>query len=349
MINSKNSYDELKHVIVGKELNLNKRIIDFTFKHFYSTNLNQSVYEQSEYFINSDILERRIEQLDGLANTLTNLGIVVSRPDDVNKIHKIQTPSFTSEHSSASNVRDMSMVFHDKIIETPTYVLNRYFENLSLYKIYNKVFDNGKGGQWIRCPHTELTEDSIDLRDWKVEKDYSKIPDNYVMAIDGAQFLRLDNECIVNISSYNHYLGYKWIQSFYPDVTFYPVTVVDNHIDGALISLDPETFLISPKYKETIMNQLPDKFKKFKYVIPEEFQVREQKNKTNLDIQLCSSLGMDINVLSVNHNTILVNKEAIGTIKALERNNFNVVPIQLENCEIFGGGIHCSTLDIERE
>ena len=348
MINSSNGYDKLEHVIVGRELNLNKRTIDFTFKHFYGTNLNQSVYEQQEYYITPELLEKRIYDLDNLASTLEKLNIEVSRPDEISKVIQVSTPDFKTELSSASNVRDLTIIIDNKIIETPTYVTNRYFENMSLYNIFDKAFDNGKGGQWIRCPHTKLNAETIDLTPWDIIKDYSQDLKKYIMAIDGAQLLRLNDDIIINVTSYNHYKAYCWIKSFFPEKSFHMISVVDNHIDGALISLNDSTFLINPKYRDVLMKQLPSKFKKYKFIEPDHYSARKIPKGINLDGQLSSSLGMDVNVLSIDPKTVLVNKEAIGTISSLEKNNFAVIPIELDNCEIFGGGIHCSTLDIKR-
>jgi glycine amidinotransferase len=58
---------------------------------------------------------------------------------------------------------------------------------------------------------------------------------------------------------------------------------------------------------------------------------------------------MDMNVLSVDENTVLVNDDAHQTIHVLEQNGFTVVPVKLRHCELFGGGIHCSTLDTIRK
>jgi len=69
----------------------------------------------------------------------------------------------------------------------------------------------------------------------------------------------------------------------------------------------------------------------------------------DLDICLASQAGMDINILSIDENTVVVNKDAVETIKVLEDNSFRVIQIQLRHSESFGGGIHCSTLDLQRE
>jgi hypothetical protein len=90
--------------------------------------------------------------LDNFAKLLTDLGIKVYRPDEVNSVIKFKTPTFESECTSASNVRDISLIYNNCIIETPTFIRNRYFENMALSKIYKNSFNGGKGGRWIRCP-----------------------------------------------------------------------------------------------------------------------------------------------------------------------------------------------------
>ena len=85
-------------------------------------------------------------------------------------------------------------------------------------------------------------------------------------------------------------------------------------------------------------------------MIPEDLtQDLDVSGMTDIDIKLASSRGMDINVLSLDEKRVLVNRRAIGVIKTLEDNGFDAIPIDLDNGEIFAGGIHCSTLDLVRE
>ncbi len=351
MINSNTSFGKLKEVIVGRELKLPKRITDVTFKQFYRQALGEKIYETpfNDYHINIKLIEQRNLELDNLSKLLSDLKIIVHRPKILDKIINFSTPHFKSELSSASNVRDVSLIYKDKIIETPTYVRNRYFENTLLYDVYNKIWKNGKNGQWIRCPHTELTENTVDLEHWGNKRDYLNIPENYVMAIDGAQFLRIGRDVIVNVNSYNHWLGYEWVKSFFPDSKFHVIHMADNHIDGSLICLKPGVFLCNPIYGD-IRNFLPKKFKNWKFLYPKDLTENiDVGGMTDIDLRLSSSRGMDINVLSIDEDTVIVNKRAFGVIELLKKNNFNVIEFQLENGEIFGGGIHCSTLDLIRE
>jgi glycine amidinotransferase len=169
------------------------------------------------------------------------------------------------------------------------------------------------------------------------------------MAVDGAQFLRIGKDCVVNINSYNQYLGYEWIKSFYPDTDFHVLHVADNHIDGCLICLRPGVFLVNPLYPN-IKDLLPAKFRNWTYLYPKDLTANiDVRGMTDIDIRLASSRGMDVNVLSVDENTVLVTDRAVGVADILDKNGFTVIPIKLEHGEIFAGGIHCSTLDLVRE
>ena len=351
MINSHTSFGKLKEVVVGRELNLAKRLSDVTFKQFYREALDERIYEApfESYSVSMTLIDERNKQLDNLADLLSVRGITVHRPDTLDKIVPFTTPSFRSELSSASNVRDVSWVYCNKLIETPTFVRNRYYENTLLYNVYNRAYDKGRGGQWIRCPHTELTEDTIDLGHWGDTRDYNNIPPNYVMAIDGAQFLRIGKDVIVNINSYNQWLGYEWVKSFFPDTNFHVLHVADNHIDGCLIALKPGVFLVNPLYPN-IRDLLPEKFRNWKYLYPKDLTANiDVRGMTDIDIRLASSRGMDVNVLSLDENTVLTTDRAYGVKDILDKNGFDVVEVKLEHGEIFAGGIHCSTLDLVRD
>lgn len=356
MVNSNTSFGKLKECIVGKELEFNSRLIDLSFRLFYKENLEKDDYEYKHvidtnvYNITTQIIQQRNYELDNLAKTLEQLDIKVYRPQKLDKAISIKTPFFTSDCNAANNVRDITFVYNNKIIETPIVVRNRYFENTLLYDVFNKIYDNGKNAQWIKSPNVFLTTKTIDLDDWKKDRDFSNIPKNMQMAIDGAQFLRIGKDVIVNVATYNHYLGLNWVKSFFPESHFHIIKIADNHIDGKLHCLKPGVFLVHPNIVNELKCQLPEKFKNWKFIIPNELtHTNSSKQYTDLQIQLASPEGMDLNVLSIDENTVLVNKRAESVIKVLEQEKFKVIPIELNNCELFGGGIHCSTLDTLRE
>ncbi len=72
MINSHTSFGKLKEVVVGRELSLTKRLSDITFKQFYKSAINESIYECPKvgnilfdsYQVNMDLIDKRNKQLD---------------------------------------------------------------------------------------------------------------------------------------------------------------------------------------------------------------------------------------------------------------------------------------------
>lgn len=352
MIHCNTTFGKLREVVVGRELEIPRRMIDMTFKHFFKENLcEEGLYNSRHelYTISEDILVKRIQQLDDLAKTLEDLGVTVYRPDKMTQVHKIKTPTFETEASSANNVRDLTLVYNSTIVETPVCLRSRVFENLAMYKIFEKAFDHGNGGRWIKAPSTHLTDKTYDLRDWREDRDFSNINKNFEMSIDAPNFLTIGRDVIVNVATDIQFLGYEWVKSLFPESTFHVVKCADSHIDGELVCLKPGVFLLNPKFA-CVKDMLPKKFQSWKFIVPEDLtQQLDVSGMTDIDIQLASSRGMDINVLSLDEKRVLVNRRAVGVIKALEQNGFEPILVDLDNGEIFAGGIHCSTLDLVRE
>ena len=337
MIN--NSFSILKEIIVGKELNIPTKMVDFTFKHFFRDNLTVSQYNAGNENISIDhnILKERQDDLDTLAATLEDLGIIVHRPESVDTLIPIKTFHYTTYMAGAGNVRDLTLMCHDYLIETPVIIRSRVQENKLLYNIFR-----GLELIWIKAPEPKLEELSTDTDDWRIKKDYKSLDlKGYDISFDAAQCIVYKDVLVINISNINHYLGYKWLKKVLP-INVYYVEFTDNHIDGLLNIISDRVFLANPQLKESEYRaQLPSEFDDFKYIFPE----KSIEDNTGFATQG----GMDVNVLNIDENTVLVNNDAHSTIKVLEENGYKVIPIQLRHNKLLEGGIHCSTLEINRE
>lgn len=349
-------FGNLKEVIVGKELKLPTRQMDFTIKNMYNDNFKLStVYNDifENYTLDKYMIETRNDQLDNLAKTLTDLDIIVHRPDDVKKLELIRTPDYTSAMSSASNVRDIIFTYGDIIMETPLLVHNRLFENTTMTHIFKE-----HPSTWIKAPYSKLTEETLDLESWENDRDFSNIPDIFEMGLDGANMIKIGRDIICNVATHNQYLGYKWVKKiltrFYPELEIHMVKVADSHIDGTLLPLAPGTFLANNVFlnKNTIKEQLPQKFKSWDIIYTNDYYQKDEaywSELSNCDIKLASTRGMDTNVLSIDHKRVLVLDEAVKTMDLLDKKGFEPIPIKLDHGEIFAGGLHCSTLDLRRD
>jgi len=354
MIHTHTEWGRLKEVIVGRELEIPERIMDLTFRVFYRSNLQHTQFtEYKDYKISPIVLQERIDDLDNLAKVLEINGVIVKRPDRVTSSIGVSTPTFKSILSSASNVRDLTLTYRNKIIETPPLIRGRYFENIYLLNIFKEYFISGS--EWVKAPNVLLTESSFDDEDWDAPRDFDSVDyAKWDLGIDAAQYLKIGKDMLCNISTYNHFIGSKWVNQMLGEgVTIHMLdSMIDNHLDGTILPLRPGVFLVNEStLPKPIKEYLPDKFKTWKCISVDKGVKREKDYDTYNTpfVQLSSYRGMDMNVLSLDENTVLVNEDAQSTIEALEEENFKVIPIRLRHCELFGGGIHCSTLDTVRE
>lgn len=353
-------FGRLKEIVVGVELELEERVMDFTFKNMYRDNLGLSnIYDCTidKYKINKRYINERISDLNMLAEQLQSHNIEVHRPDKVKVLDTIKTPTYKTVTSSASNVRDITLVHNNCIIETPLLVRNRTFENLAMQSIFTKKMQEGVG--WIRAPHTNLTSNSIDTNDWKNQRNFGEIPKKHEMGIDAAHCLKIGVDVICNVATYNHYLGFLWLKRINPGVNYHMVKICDSHIDGTLMVLRPGVFMVNDfKYTTAhIRNELPEKFKSWDIIkigdeSKEPYKDEDDlysKINNELKYNLASSRGMDVNVLSIDERKVMCLDKANKTMDILDKNGFEPIPIKLRHGEIFAGGIHCSTLDLKRD
>jgi N-dimethylarginine dimethylaminohydrolase len=54
-------------------------------------------------------------------------------------------------------------------------------------------------------------------------------------------------------------------------------------------------------------------------------------------------------MLSVDPNTVIVDRQQYKLIEDLERAGFTTIPLQMRHARTLGGGFHCVTLDLIRE
>lgn len=347
-INIINEYNPLVTCIVGNclETPFPKTIddIDITFKSFYYDNIfplirkevkckSRITYDDIK-FIEPQIYEERIEDLNNLAEVLQDLGVGVYRPN-LHVSREINSPNWTAMSYPASNVRDNILVTHDYIIETSPHIRGRYFENELLYDILYDIFESSNC-KWIKLPSSRLKENNIDQRYYEDESPLGK---RYECIFDAAQCIKLDEGLVINYSNENHLLGIQALRRILPDyIEIYPVQVTDNHIDGMIVPIDRDVLLVNPKLD---ISKLPPFITKYKLI-----EVTDREISDGLCL---ASESIMINCLSVGNKTVIINEQAVSTIKKLEELKFNVIPIRFRHSRIYSGGIHCSTLDIERK
>ncbi len=348
-------YDTLKRVIVGVETFEKTRRVDYTLKLFFKNNMHDYYHDDSfvQYDIAESIIQERKADLENLARVLQLHGVNVCRPEPCKGLKTTRTPSFDSISYSNSNVRDLCLSLDNMIICSFSSVRCRFFENILLYDILMEEMQSGS--QVISPPMPSLDTLKIDNAPWEeyTINDSVKYYPSYEILFDAANCIKVtNNDIIMNIGNRNAYNGYTWLCSVLPDnINVHPINICDNHIDGTILPLREGLFLANTCFLDKeIRDYLPEKFKTWDIIEINETKldkaIYDQSHLTGPE--LATWEGMDVNVLSISPDTVLIQDVFTRGADILEDFGFNVITIPFRHSTIFGGGIHCSTLDLRR-
>ncbi|MEU2440219.1 glycine amidinotransferase [Streptomyces rubradiris] len=371
------SYDDftpLKEIIIGSAENYLGHDRDLSFELFHHENLtgfrSDWAYPRlaqagtgtggQNWAVKQRYAEELNEDVENLAATLIDLGVTVHRPIPLPPdAARIAGLGWQAAPTPALNIRDNTLIVGDQIIETPPAIRSRYLETQLLHRVFRAYQD--AGARWTVMPRPTLTDLSFDLsyaRDTATtlggptEPIDDPRPSPYdvglEMMLDGAQVLRLGRDLVVNVAQDNHEQGLRWLQRHLGhDYRVHRVwRMADNHIDSMVLALKPGAFLAR---HDGIRDLMPEPLRSWRYIVPPEpdpgaFPVYDDDE----DLVLTSPY-IDLNVLSVDEHTVLVNQECTGLAKTLETAGFDVVPVRHRHRRLFGGGFHCFTLDTHRD
>lgn len=350
--------------------------MDFTFKNMYKQNLGlEKIYDDCfDYLdISSELIEERTQDLNNLQKVLEEHNIQVHRPKPLthpkyftkHQLNKFEVgkPEFVHFanriiESSASNVRDLTLVYGKNIIETPVSVRNRLKENEQLRHIFEDLQKRLKYNWFMMKQPSLEDQQKFDEREWQTINWGQPSPNQeFYPFIDAANTIKIGRDLIINVGNQNQYLGLERLKDVLNkecgNVEVHVVHLADSHIDGTLLPLRPGVFLANEMFlrKGDIKSQLPRKFQNWDIIYAQDFYMEDRQywNQLTKDkTLLASSRGMDVNVLSLNEKDILINHDAVRTQDELYKNGFNPIPIRFRHGEIFAGGLHCSTLDLKR-
>ncbi|CAM5699521.1 Amidinotransferase OS=Streptomyces alboniger OX=132473 GN=CP975_31450 PE=3 SV=1 [Streptomyces alboniger] len=369
------SYDDftpLREIIVGSAENYLSHERDVTFELFHHENLtgfrSDWAYPRltaagggtpQSWSIKRRFTEELHQDVEALAATLADLGVTVHRPLPLPpNAASIAGLGWQAEPTPALNIRDNTLILGDEIIETPPAIRSRYLETRLLAPVFRRYYE--AGARWTTMPRPTLTDLSFDLsyaRDAATtlggptepvaDPQPSPYDVGFEMMLDGAQVLRLGRDLVVNIAQENHRQGVDWLERHLGDrYRIHRVhRMADNHIDSMLLALRPGVFLAR---HDGIRDLLPEALQAWKFIVPPEPDPGAFPAYDDTDLVLTSPY-IDLNVLSINEETVLVNEDCTNLIKALESEGFTVVPVRHRHRRLFGGGFHCFTLDTVRD
>ncbi|MDN0193986.1 glycine amidinotransferase [Streptomyces sp. S.PNR 29] len=370
LLNSFDEWSPLKEIIVGSADGYTSHERELSFDLFFHDNISRSEWyyprlsardDTGEASGKSRIKQRYVDELtediEGIVSALESLSVKVHRPMPLAKdTVEVRTLDWSAAVVPPLNIRDNTLIAGDEIIETPPMIRSRYFETQFLTPVFADYFR--QGARWTVMPRPLMTDASFDLsyaRSTTVGGPMEPIADEqpsaydvgHEMMFDGAQCLRLGRDLLVNVSNANHALACDWLERhlrgrFRIHRTY---RLSDSHIDSMILALRPGKLLVRSK---AVADFLPGPLRRWDMIVPPEPTDSNFPRYEDDDLVLTSPY-IDLNVLSVDPDTVLVNEACPELMRTLEQHGFTVVPVRHRHRRIFGGGFHCFTLDTVRD
>ena len=300
-ISSFNEWDKLREIVVGSATNANWPTTDPVFTS-QTTTWTETPIPQGP--VPQWIVDETNEDLDTLADTLKQAGVIVHRPTDFDFI--------TWDGMYNYCPRDRFLVAGTKIVDPAMMYPSRDIEVLS----YNDVLSQA----------TELIY----------------MPREQGMTLDAANICRLNNTWLYLESVSGNKKAYDWLCAFFPEIKIELCNFYSGvHVDSTIIPLREGYAVVNGSRVNP--SNLPDALKDWTIMYVQ--NVFEQ----SFYQYPYSSKWIGINMLSIDPQTVIVDKNQPIIIQGLEAAGFTVVPLELRHSRTLGGGFHCVTLDLHRD
>lgn len=333
-----NEWDPLEEVIVGNVLNAR-------FPHpDASTHLSEYAGKALDEIPSGPfpqaVIDETAEDLNELCNAMTDLGIVVKRPDTWPHAREFSTIHWSTTGFYNYCPRDILLVIGDQIIETPNAIRGRSQESHSYRKILLEYLL--AGARWYSAPKPMLLDSLFD-----VDHTYP-VPKNDEPIFDAANILRFGRDILYLISATGNDLGAKWLQiALGSNFHVHPckINYLGSHIDTSVVALRPGLLLCNPERVRKEM--LPSIFDKWQVIYSPPLVGTDRFDGEYLRKSIGSS-WIDMNLFSIRPDLVAVDKDQLPLIRLLEAHGVEALPLKLRHSRMLAGGFHCVTLDTKR-
>ena len=171
---------------------------------------------------------------------------------------------------------------------------------------------------------------------------YKFMPRHEGMTLDAANVCRLGKDWLYLESHSGNREAYNWLCEHFPEINIELVNFYSGvHIDSTIVPLREGLALVNASRVNP--EQLPKCMTDWDIiwvynVVAQDFYEYPYASK-----------WIAMNTLSIDPDTVIVDKNQTELIRDIERKGLTVVPHELRHSRTLGGGFHCVTLDTWRE
>jgi len=313
--------------------------------------------------------KKRTEQIQNPASEKDDVRVLQKgkistlRPTEMDWSKSVAGPHWDSvSQYCATCPRDTMITLGNTILEGTMSKRSRYFEHLACRDISLNLWrkDPERVRFWA-CPKPSMADsmynlDFFDLTDeqrFKRMRSYEFCVNEKEPIFDAADITRVGKDIFVQKSMVTNDSGIKWLTTHFPDLRVHPIhfpyDLYPSHIDCTFVPLRPPSggsdglALINPerpplKSESELWRKNGWKF--LNAPLPAQFD-RPPFSQ--------SSYWLSMNLLSISPNSMVIEENEIPMYDLLRENGFDPITVPMRHMYDFGGAIHCSTWDIQRE
>jgi glycine amidinotransferase len=359
-VNSWNEWDPLEHVIVGR---IDSRMVGAPdagmVLDFPRLGLGPGEWTP----IPDRYIEKASEQMEGLVALLEKRGIRVDRPTSLDDRQYVRTPDWECSHVFGTMPpRDILLCHGNTILEATMSQRARWFEFLAYRPLLERYFEEDPNFLWEAAPKPRLSDESYVpgywqrfWRDWSDEeldermRRYEFHLTEKEPLFDAADAMRFGKDIFIQHSAPTNKAGLDWFKRHFESRGFrvhvlgFAGTPQPWHIDVTLVPLRPGLLVVNPSYPPLV----PEFLELFRMNDWEVVEAVPPSGARQPPYSMChESLGY--NVLSLDPKTVLVEANEVGFAEQLDGLGFDVIPVEFIDVSMFGGALHCATVDVER-
>jgi len=377
IVNSWNEWDPLKRVILGRPEGTNVPAPEPAWAY----DLPEGGYPIGTWGpFPQEMVAAANEQMEYFKKQLLKRGVMVERAT----IHAFMlnqpfsTPDWTQLNAyGANNMRDMVVCYGKYILEAPGCQRSRWYEYLNLRPLFEQYFKEDPEMVFISAPKPRLTNESFVknyyYRHYRVTTERERYElaskQQYMLTekeplFDAADVGRFGKDLFIHHSSTTNRAGIDWLKRLFAEfgIRVHRATFESSdcsnplgshhprHFDGDFVPLRPGLAMYIPSAGPNIP-EMVDLFKKNDWeLVPAAAPVEIHSDKVS--ISACPKQGpswISINTLCIDPKTVCVQAGEKAYCEQLDKLGFEVIPIPYEKVNPFGGGLHCTTLDVYRE
>lgn len=285
----------------------------------------------------SRVVEEAQEDLDHLAQMLTQAGVTVRRPDDVDHSHAYSTPDWTADGEYAYCPRDALLPVGSTIIEAPMTLRTRYFETRVYRSLLHEYFTSG--ARWVAAPKPQLPDGT-----WQVTAAGTVVLREVEPIFDAANVIRIGRDILYQVSCSGNKFGMRWLQrELGDDYRVHPVEGVypGTHLDTTIAVVRPGLVVLCPdRIRE---DQIPEIFKGWDVLWCPPMVDTGWEGPTPR-----ASIWQGMNFIMLNPNCAVVGDAQKPLIDELAKRGVDVLPVPMRQARTLSGGVHCVTVDVRR-